>query len=104
MQAALLPRASSCTYNKQFFNLSKEKNYGCGQKNPMGEKKKNGLKLLEVNHLIVMHINAPLCVCLLDWASMEALMGRCAWTQGMSPPHHNTTQVKSFLKACMYFS
>jgi hypothetical protein len=50
-------------------------------------REENGLKLLEVNHLIVMHINAPpLCVCtcvFVGLANTKAIIGRCAWTQGI---------------------
>jgi hypothetical protein len=34
-------------------------------------------------------------VSLLDWQTGEALIGRCAWTQGISPtPHPTPPQVK----------
>jgi hypothetical protein len=34
------------------------------------------------------------CVCtcvFVGLANMKALMGRCAWTQGISPPHHKSS-------------
>jgi hypothetical protein len=45
---------------QQFFNIFKEKNLWMWPEESYG--RRNGLKLLEVNHLIVMHINARLWI------------------------------------------
>jgi hypothetical protein len=77
---------------QQFFNLSKKKlwmwpeeSYG----------RRNGLKLLEVNHLIAMHINAPLCVHLcLCWIGKPGGRPYSVDVHGHTryPPLHPTTR------------